>query len=99
MMRKLSHFFEGFQLGGISRIYRIFAPNLRGHWKQFVLAYLALFVAMVMNLLKPWPLKLIFDHILLNKPMPRQITFLNSIVGQDKLILLIILCLGIVGIY
>ncbi|HSB30561.1 MAG TPA: ABC transporter ATP-binding protein [Candidatus Sulfobium mesophilum] len=86
-------------MGDIFRIYRIFAPNLRGHCKQFVLAYLALFVAMVMNLLKPWPLKLIFDHILLNKPMPRQITFLNSIVGQDKLILLIILCLGIVGIY
>ncbi len=98
-MGNLSHFFGPSELGSIPEAYRIFAPNLRKHWQRFALAYLALFAAMVMNLLKPWPLKLVFDYILLNKPMPRHIMFLTSIAGQDKLILLIILCLGIVGIY
>ncbi len=98
-MADLSHFLEGFELRGVSGIYRIFLPNLKRHWKRFVMAYLALFAAMLMNLLKPWPLKLIFDYILLNKPMPRRIMFLSSIAGHDKLNLLIILCVGIVGIF
>ncbi len=99
MRRNLSHFLGPSELGGIPDVYRIFAPNLRRHWQRFALAYLALFAAMVMNLLKPWPLKLVFDYILLNKPMPGRIMFLSAMAGHEKLNLLIILCVGIVGIY
>lgn len=98
-MQNLSHFLNGVEFKNLSKVYRIFAPDLKAHRNGFVLAYVALFAAMVMNLLKPWPLKLIFDYILLDKPTPRLIIFLNSIAGQDKLILLAILCVGIVGIF
>ena len=54
---------------------------------------------MIMNLLKPWPLKIIFDYILLNKPMPHRIMFLDSMAGHEKLTLLALLCAGIVGIF
>ncbi len=98
-MRNLSHFFEGIELRDVYRVYRLSVPHLKTYWKRFFLAYLALFAAMVMNLLKPWPLKLIFDYILLNKPMPHRIMFLTSIAGHEKLILLAILCAGIVVIF
>ena len=98
-MQKLSNFFEGTELRDVARVYRAFIPHLRKYWKRFLLAYLALFAAMVMNLLKPWPLKVIFDYILLNKAMPRRIMFLSSIAAHDKLILLAISCAGIVAIF
>ncbi len=98
-MQSLSHFFEGIALRDVFKVYSIFAPNLRKYWKWFVLAYLALFAATVMNLLKPWPLKFIFDYILLNKTMPRRIAFLNAIAGHDKFILLAVLCAGIIAIF
>ena len=72
-MQERSHFFGGIELRDVSRVYRAFAPHLRIYWKRFALAYLALFAAMVMNLLKPWPLKIIFDYILLNKTMPHRL--------------------------
>ncbi len=99
MMRKPSHFFKGIELRDVDRVYRTFIPHLRRYWKWFVLAYIALFSAMVMNLLKPWPLKFIFDYILLDKPIPRQVRFLDAIAGHDKPILLAILCGAIVAIY
>ncbi|MFI5295776.1 MAG: ABC transporter ATP-binding protein [Thermodesulfovibrionales bacterium] len=63
------------------------------------MAYAALIAATLMNLLKPWPLKLIFDYILLDKPMPEQIMFLRSLAGHEKPALLALLCAGIVVIF
>jgi ATP-binding cassette, subfamily B, bacterial len=99
MMQEPSRSFQGIQLKDVHRVYRTFMPHLKKHWKRFVLAYLALFAAMVMNLLKPWPLKIIFDYILLNKPIPRRIMFIGSIAAHDKLVLLAALCVGIVVIF
>lgn len=98
-MQKLSHFFEGIKLRDVFKVYRIFVPHLKTYWKRFILAYLALFAAMIMNLLKPWPLKIIFDYVLLNKPMPHRIMFLSSIAGHEKLTILALSCAGIVGIF
>lgn len=89
----------GIHLRDLRRIYRILAPHLRNHWKWFILAYLALFAGVVMNLLKPWPLKLILDHVLLDKPAPHIIVSLRQTAGNDKLILLAIFSVSIVAIY
>ncbi len=98
-MRKLSPFFEGVRLRDVHRVYRIFVPHLRKYKRRFVLAYLALFAAMLMNLLKPWPLKIILDYIILDKAMPPRLAFVNSLAGYDKVILLAILCAGTVAIF
>lgn len=84
---------------GVYRVYRVLFPRLKPYWKLFSLAYAALIAATVMNLLKPWPLKFIFDYILLDKPMPEQIIFLQSLAGHDKPALLALLCAGIVVIF
>jgi ABC-type multidrug transport system fused ATPase/permease subunit len=98
-MQKLSHFFQGIQVRYAGRVYKTFIPHLRKHWKRFALAYLALFAAMVMNLLKPWPLKIIFDYVLLNRKMPPRILSISSVAGHDKLALLALLCVAMVAIF
>jgi ABC-type multidrug transport system fused ATPase/permease subunit len=54
---------------------------------------------MLMNLLKPWPLKIILDYIILDEAMPRRLVFVDSMAGHDKVILLVILCAGMVAIF
>jgi ATP-binding cassette, subfamily B, bacterial len=96
---KTISFFEGVKLRDLHRAYRAFVPHLRKYRRLFVLTYLALFASMLMSLLKPWPLKIILDHIILDKAVPRRLEFLNSIVGHEKVILLAILCAGMVAIF
>src|SRR5512142_454515 len=98
-MRKSSPLFEGVRLRNLHRVYRTFVPHLRKYRRRFVLAYLALFAAMLMNLLKPWPLKIILDSIILDKAMPRRLVFVDSMAGYDKMILLAILCAAMVAIF
>src|SRR3990172_5517093 len=98
-MIKTSDLFGGIKPKAVFKVYRVFFPYLKIYSKWFVFAYLALFAAALMNLLKPWPLKIIFDYILLKKPMPQRIQFLDSIAGHDKLALLAIACIGIVVIF
>ncbi len=83
----------------VYRVYRVLIPHVKTYWKRYLVAYFALLASVLMNLLKPWPLKLILDHILLNKPLPRQLLFLNPLAGHDKPALLAILSLGIVAIF
>ncbi len=87
------------ELRGVYRVYRVLFPQLKTYWKLFSMAYAALIAATIMNLLKPWPLKFIFDYILLDKPMPQRIMFLSSLAGHEKPALLALLCAGIVVIF
>jgi ATP-binding cassette, subfamily B, bacterial len=43
---------------------------LRPHWKLLAVAFTAMLVQSVADLLEPWPLKVIFDYVLGAKPMP-----------------------------
>jgi ATP-binding cassette subfamily B protein len=86
----------GIRLQSIWKLYATFGPHVKPYWKWFVLAYAGLIGTVLMNLVKPWPLKLIFDHILLDKPVPASVTDFTSVFGNDKSTLLIIFCLSIV---
>jgi ABC-type multidrug transport system fused ATPase/permease subunit len=80
------------------RVYRIFGRHLKTYWKWFLLAYCALFASVAMTLLRPWPLKLILDHVLLDKQLPPLLARLAALIGRDKLDLLALLSAGIVAI-
>lgn len=45
---------------------RLLAP----HWKALAVAFLAMLAGSVAALLEPWPLKIVFDHVLGSKPPP-----------------------------
>lgn len=45
---------------------------------KLVLALVCIIGATLMEILAPWPLKIIFDHILLGKPLPSSLIFLQG---------------------
>jgi ATP-binding cassette subfamily B protein len=78
------------------RIYWSFAPYLKPYWRQMMLAYASLIGAVVMSVLGPWPLKLIFDHILGNKALPGVLGFVTVVFGRDRSTLLVLFCVAMV---
>lgn len=82
----------------IRTLYKVFGPYLKPYRGRIVLAYLALGLSVAMTVLRPWPLKLILDSLLLNKrklaetvpPLPA------SIDALDPHLLLTLLCASLV---
>jgi len=58
-----------------------------------VVAALALVGVTLSSLLAPWPLKIIFDHILLDKPLPEMLGFLDPLFGLGQGVALLIMAL------
>ncbi len=50
--------------GDLDLIRRRFTRYLRPHWKSMAVAFLATIGAVLMNVLAPWPIKIIFDVVL-----------------------------------
>jgi ATP-binding cassette, subfamily B, bacterial len=50
----------------------------------------------LMELLAPWPLKIIFDYVLLDKPLPPSLARLGGLLAQGKPVAVIVVSLGIV---
>jgi subfamily B ATP-binding cassette protein MsbA len=49
------------------------ARLLRPYWKLLTVAFGAMLIQAAADLLEPWPLKIIFDHVLGSKPMPESL--------------------------
>ncbi|HWP34624.1 MAG TPA: ABC transporter ATP-binding protein [Thermodesulfobacteriota bacterium] len=77
-------------------LYGTFGPHLVPYWRSFLLAYAALAGAVLATLVKPWPLKLVFDHVLLDRPLPAPVAGLAALAGADKVAVLSLLAAGIV---
>jgi ATP-binding cassette subfamily B protein/subfamily B ATP-binding cassette protein MsbA len=50
----------------------------------------------LMELLAPWPLKIIFDYILLDKPLPPSLASLGGLMAQGKPVAVVVVSLSIV---
>src|SRR5260370_27171409 len=49
------------------QILRRFRPYLRKHTSLVGASFLALFAGIALRLIEPWPLKLVFDHVIVAK--------------------------------
>ncbi|KAM3095982.1 ABC transporter ATP-binding protein [Phormidesmis sp. 146-35] len=82
---------------GVSRILKQFAPQISKQKPLLLMSFAGLMTEIVLHLLEPFPLKLIFDYILLpgatTRPFP--IPFL---VGLNPFLLLTILTVGLIAI-
>ena len=93
---------RGFQLKSIATVFRIFGPHLLAYWKTFAIAYVALGCTVLMKLVTPWPLKYIFDHVLLDVAPPPQLVAVANFLGFgdgqgiEKMSLLTSLCIAMV---
>jgi ATP-binding cassette subfamily B protein len=66
------------------RLYKVFGPHYKKHWKLAVAAYAGLLLTILVALCSPWPLKLILDHVVLGNPLPAQVAFLGRWLAQSE---------------
>src|SRR6266567_2698355 len=58
---------------------------LRPHWKPLSVAFVAVLGESLMDLLEPWPLKVVFDYVLGSKKMPAWLSeAVNATFGSGK---------------
>src|SRR5437588_364537 len=77
------------------------------HWGTLTLAFIAVLGESITDLLEPWPLKIVFDHVFGSKRMPDWLGSMVSFIGTDKfsilnfavLAVLVIAVLGAVSSY
>src|SRR5712691_2095859 len=63
---------------------------------SLLVALLSTLGVTLLELAQPWPLKIIFDHILLNQPLPRYVRFLAPMMQQGQLLPLVVVSSSIV---
>jgi subfamily B ATP-binding cassette protein MsbA len=74
-----------------------FAHLVRPYWRLLAAAFAAMLVASAASLLEPFPLKVIFDHVIDSKPMPAWLAGL-PLVGGDRFALLNAAALAVIAI-
>ena len=64
--------------------------------RSLATALLCIFGFTLTELLSPWPLKIIFDYILLGKPLPHSLLWLGGLMAQGRTVAVIVVSLSIV---
>ena len=54
------------------------------HWKTLTLALIAVMGTSITDVLEPWPLKIVFDHVFGSKRLPDWLASLVGFIGTDK---------------
>ena len=70
-------------------------PYLRPYWKLAILALLLTLLASFFSLLLPWPLAIMFDSVLGDRPLPEILVPLFG--SLNKMTLLVLLAVGAVA--
>ncbi len=78
-----------------NRFQRLVWAHLRQMKGKLILAALCMFGYIAAELLAPWPLKIIFDHILLNQPLPASLSALGEILQSRKGYAVLVISIGI----
>jgi ATP-binding cassette subfamily B protein len=78
------------------KIYQIFGQHYKKYWKTIAVAYLALFAGIATEMLRPWPLKIVLDNLVLDESLPANLGFLNPLLENDPKLLLLVLAAAIV---
>src|SRR6267143_6884041 len=68
------------------------------HWLTLTLASIAVIGESVTDLLEPWPLKIVFDHVFGSKRMPDWLAGAVGWLGSDKLSILNFVVLAVIAI-
>jgi ATP-binding cassette subfamily B protein len=87
-----------FSYQGYKKVWRTFAPDLFRHWKLLSVATLGMILSVASDLAKPWPLKLVFDYVLLERQLPPNAAWLARLAGSEPVQLLLPLALMTVAI-
>ncbi|MHC5021122.1 MAG: ABC transporter ATP-binding protein [Planctomycetota bacterium] len=80
----------------LAKLWRYFLPQVAPQWRLMAGAVVCGIGAVAMQLLRPWPLKLVFDRILLPAETGGRGTGLVADLPDDQLLL--VLCAGLLGV-
>jgi len=61
---------------------------LRPHWKAMTMALAAVAVGVAMDLLEPWPIKIVLDYLLQSRPMPDWMMGIVGWIGTGNMAIL-----------
>ncbi|MDQ3524666.1 MAG: ABC transporter ATP-binding protein/permease [Chloroflexota bacterium] len=67
-----------------------FRRELKRHWPRLLLALLCALGYVGMRLAEPWPLKFVFDNVLIDQPLVTPFAWLNDWLGTDRLRVLLL---------
>jgi ATP-binding cassette, subfamily B, bacterial len=86
----------------LRRLFRVLGPRLRAHWQKLTLASIAMIFATIMEIAAPWPMKIIFDGLLIPQASPDPVTaYAISVTGGGDMLVaavaLAILALAVLG--
>jgi len=87
---------EKIDKGALLGIYRVFGRHYKKYWKTIAVACLALLAGIATEMLRPWPLKIILDNVILDESLPTNLHFLNPLLDEDPKLLLLLLAVSIV---
>src|SRR5215212_7092876 len=76
------------------RYFRRVLPYLRPYWRLAVLAVLIMLAGSLIGLLAPWPLQVLVDNVLDNKPLSPRLARLLSWVAADRFRLMLVVVLA-----
>lgn len=79
-----------------SRFRQVLLGHLSAVKGGLSIAAFCTFVLAITDLVKPWPLKIIFDNVLLDKPLPDYLSFLKGVVGSDKTLAILLISSAII---
>ncbi len=89
---------DGSQTHVLKRLFRRMGPHLRVHRRKLALGFLAMIGVAAAEIMRPWPIKIIFDGILIPQQTPDPVTaWLTGLFGSGDG-LLAIAALAILGI-
>ncbi|MGB5080730.1 MAG: ABC transporter ATP-binding protein [Burkholderiales bacterium] len=83
---------------GASRFKRIISAGLRARKWSVAVALLSLLGVTAMELLSPWPLKVVIDYILLDKPLPAGAGWLQGLLANGPLVAIALVSCAIAAI-
>ncbi|TAE59407.1 MAG: ABC transporter ATP-binding protein [Nostocales cyanobacterium] len=64
---------------GLWEILAYFCPEIRPHYKLLIISAIALVADIVLRVLEPWPLKFVFDYVLINNNQPINIPIIGNL--------------------
>jgi ATP-binding cassette subfamily B protein len=79
-----------------SRFRQVLLSHLSAVKGSLSIALLCTLVLAMTDLVKPWPLKIIFDNVLLGKPLPGYLSFLEGVVAHDKVLSVILISSSVI---
>lgn len=82
------------QQGG--RFYRVVREHLVEVKGRLSIAAVCTLLLAFADLLRPWPLKLIFDYILFKKPIPHSLSFMHKLLAHGTVAAVVLISSGIV---